>query len=151
MMKSKRFAPIHEIAANSALDLSRVLAEAGRKVADLEKQLEQLRGYREEYVRGASRSDGSMDAVRLQNYRSFLDRLGEAIRQHNVKLDNARSEYDRRRAQWSAKRIEAESLNRVMERFRREEQHDADRREQSDGDEAAARLASTSRIDLSGI
>jgi flagellar biosynthesis chaperone FliJ len=51
MMKSKRFEPIQEIASTSAKDLSRAMAEAGRKVADLERQLEQLQSYRDEYVR----------------------------------------------------------------------------------------------------
>ena len=148
MRKSKRFEPIHEIAATSAKDLSRVMAEAERKVADLEKQLGQLKTYRDEYVRNSTQDNGSMDAVKLQNYRSFLDRLGEAMRQHNRNLEHARAEYEHRRAQWSAKRIEAESLSRVMERFRREEQHAADRREQHDGDEAAMRVAFASRIDL---
>ena len=81
MIKSKRFEPIHEIAATSAKDLSRTMAEAGRKVADLEHQLEQLHAYRDEYVRN-SQSAGAIDAVKLQNYRSFLDRLGEALGQH---------------------------------------------------------------------
>jgi flagellar protein FliJ len=141
MMKSKRFEPIQEIASTSAKDLSRAMGEAGRKVADLERQLEQLQSYREEYLRNSSQSDAAIDAVRLQNYRSFLDRLGEALRQHLKSLEAARSEYERRRALWSAKRIEAESLSRVVDRFRKEEQHVADRREQREGDEAALRAS----------
>ena len=58
------------------------MGERGRKVADLERQLEQLQAYRDEYVRNSTQSNGAMDAVKLQNYRSFLDRLGEALRQH---------------------------------------------------------------------
>lgn len=146
MMKSKRFEPIHEIASNSAKDLSRVMAEAGRKVTDLERQLAQLQTYRDEYVRN-SQSSGAMDAVKLQNYRSFLGRLGEALNQHQKALDQARQEFDRRRAQWSEKRIEAESLNRVVDRFRKEEQHAADRREQREGDDAAMRVMLRSRLD----
>src|SRR6202789_937153 len=106
MIKSKRFEPIQEIAATSANDLSRVMAEAGRKVADLERQLEQLQNYRDEYVRNSTQSSGAIDAVKLQNYRSFLDRLGEALRQHLTKLDHARAEYEKRRLAWSEKRIE---------------------------------------------
>src|SRR5271167_4950987 len=140
MMKSKRFEPIQEIASTSAKDLSRAMAEAGRKVADLERQLEQLKAYRDEYVKNSTQASGAMDAVKLQNYRSFLDRLGEAMRQHLKSLDAARKEFEKRRAQWSEKRIEAESLSKVVDRFRREEQHVADRREQLDGDEAAMRL-----------
>src|SRR3984885_845633 len=137
MMKSKQLEPIQEIASTSARDLSRAMGDAGRKVAELERQLEQLQSYRDEYVRNSTQSSGAIDAVKLQNYRTFLDRLGEAMRQHVKNLDNARAEYEKRRALWSEKRIEAESLSRVVDRFRREEQHAADRREQRDGDDAA--------------
>ena len=147
MMKSKRFEPIREIAATSAKDLSRAMAEAARKVADLERQLLQLQSYRDEYVRNSTQSGGAIDAVRLQNYRSFLERLGEAMRQHQKSLETARAEYEKRRAVWSERRIEAESLSRVVDRFRKEEQHAADAREQRDSDEAAMRQALTLRGD----
>jgi flagellar export protein FliJ len=140
MMKSKRFEPIREIASTSAKDLSRAMGEAARKVADLERQFERLQSYRDEYMRN-SQSPAAIDAVKLQNYRSFLDRLGDALRQHLKNLDTARAEYERRRALWSEKRIEAESLSRVVDRFRKEEQHAADRREQHEGDEAAMRIS----------
>jgi flagellar FliJ protein len=146
-MKSKRFKPIQEIASTSAKDLSRAMGEAGRKVAELERQLEQLQSYRDEYVRNSTQAAAAMDAVKLQNYRSFLDRLGEALRQHLATLDDARAEYEKRRVQWSEKRIEAESLGRVVERFRKEEQHAADRREQREGDDAALRLSQAARAE----
>jgi len=142
MMKSKRFEPIHEIAATSAKDLSRAMAEAGRKVAELERQLEQLHAYRDEYVRNSTQSAGAIDAVKLQNYRSFLARLGEALSQHLKSLDIARKEFEKRRAQWSEKRMEAETLNRVIDRFRKEE-----RREQREGDDAAMRWMLAARTD----
>jgi flagellar protein FliJ len=141
MMRSKRFEPIQEIASTSAKDLSRAMGEAGLRVADLERQLEQLKTYRDEYVGSSTGSRGTMDAVKLQNYRSFLDRLGDALRQHSATLDSARAEYDKRRSQWSEKRIEAESLGRAIERFRKEEQYAADQREQREGDDAAARIS----------
>jgi flagellar protein FliJ len=147
MMKSKRFEPIREIASTSAKDLSRAMGEAGRKVTELERQLEQLKAYRDEYVRNSTQASGTMDAVKLQNYRSFLDRLGEAMRQHLKSLDAARKEFEKRRGQWSEKRIEAESLSRVVDRFRKEEQHAADRREQREGDDAAMRLVLAGRSD----
>ena len=147
MMKSKRFEPIQEIAATSANDLSRGMAEAGRKVADMERQLEQLQSYRDEYVRNSTQSAGAIDAVKLQNYRSFLDRLGEALNQHLKSLDNARKEFEKRRAQWSEKRTEAETLNRVIDRFRKEEQYAADGREQREGDDAAMHRMLAARTD----
>jgi flagellar protein FliJ len=145
MMKSKRFEPIQEIASTSANDLSRAMGEAGRKVADLERQLEQLQSYRDEYLRNSSQSAAAIDAVKLQNYRSFLDRLGEALRQQLTALEIARAEYERKRVLWSEKRIEAESLGRAVDRFRKEEQHVADRREQREGDDAALRVSLAAR------
>jgi len=121
------------------------MAEASRKVADLERQFEQLQAYRDEYVNNSTQSTGAIDAVKLQNYRTFLDRLGEAMRQHVKSLEAARAEYDKRHAQWSEKRIEAESLGRAVERFRKEERRAEDRREQREGDEAAMRLALATR------
>jgi flagellar protein FliJ len=146
MMKSKRFEPIQEIAATSAKDLSRAMGDAARKVTDLERQLKQLESYRDEYVRNTTQSAAAIDAVKLQNYRSFLDRLGEALRQHQKNLDNARAEYERRHQLWSEKRIEAESLSRVVDRFRKEEQHAADQREQREGDEAAMRISLSAAV-----
>jgi flagellar protein FliJ len=148
MKKSKRFEPIHEIASNSATDLSRAMSEAGLKVTELERQLEQLKSYREEYARNSTQAAGAIDAVKLQNYRTFLDRLGEALRQHVKKLDTARAEYEKRRALWSEKRIEAESLGRAVDRFRKEEQHAADRREQREGDDAALRVSRAAHGDI---
>ena len=151
MTKSKRFEPIQEIASTSAQDLSRIMGEAGRKVTDLERQLEQLQNYRDEYVRNSTQSNGAMDAVKLQNYRSFLGRLGEALSQHLKSLDGARKEFEKRRAQWSEKRIEAESLSRVVDRFRKEEQYAADRREQREGDDAAMRSLLAARRETGNV
>jgi flagellar FliJ protein len=148
MMKSKRFEPIREIASSSADDLSRAMGEAARKVAELERQFQQLQSYRDEYVRKSGNGTATVDAVKLQNYRTFLDRLGDALRQQLTSLDLARAEYEKRRLAWSAKRIEAESLGRAVERFRKEEQHAADRREQREVDDAAMQVSFTARREL---
>jgi flagellar protein FliJ len=143
-MKSKRFEPIRDIVSASAKDLSRAMGEAGRKVAELEGKVEQLQSYRDDYVRN-TQSPATIDAVKLQNYRMFLDRLGDALRQQLESLGIARAEYDKRRALWSEKRIEAESLGRVVDRFRKEERHAADQREQREGDDAALRVSLAAR------
>ncbi len=96
-------------------------------------------------MRNSTQSSGAIDAVKLQNYRTFLDRLGEALRHHLRSLDGARSEYERRRALWSEKRVEAESLSRVVDRFRREERHAAEQREQREGDDSALRSSMAAR------
>jgi flagellar FliJ protein len=135
MKKSKRFKPIQEIASSAANQLSRAMSDAGIKVAEFERQLQQLKSYRDEYVNRAQ--GGAIDAVKMQNYRSFLDRLGEAMRQNAKNLEAARAEYEKRRAAWSEKRVEAEGWSRVVDRCLEQEKQAADQREQREGDEAA--------------
>ena len=91
MMKSKRFEPIREIASSSADDLSRAMAEAARKVAEIERQIQQLQSYRDDYLRKSGQGTAAVDAVKLQNYRSFLDRLGDALRQQMKSLEPRRN------------------------------------------------------------
>lgn len=141
MLRSKRFQPIQEIVASAADELSRPMVEASRRVADLERQLEQLKAYRDEYAGAACSGADAIDAVKLQNFRSFLDKLDFTQRQHVVKLEAARAEYEKRRLQWSQKRIEVQSLDRAIQRFRVQEQHAAEQREQREGDDAAMRMA----------
>jgi len=141
MTKSKRFEPIREIAGATADEASRVMSEAGNRVAELEKQLDQLKVYREDYVRNLLPDSGAIDVLKLQNYRTFLDRLGEALRQHEHILQNARTEYERRRVQWSEKKVEAESLSRAVDRFRSDERRVQEQREQREGDDIALRIS----------
>jgi len=61
--------------------------------------------------------------------------------------DAARAEFEKRRLLCSEKRVEVEPLSRVVERFRKEEQHAADRREQHDADAAALRISLGTRRD----
>jgi flagellar FliJ protein len=140
MMRSKRFEPIQEIAAQGASELSRAMAEAARHVAELERQYQQLERYRNEYAQRSLAAGTAVDAVQLQNYRSFLDRLGEALKHSAAQLAAARSEHDLCRQQWSEKRIEAESLTRVVEHYRSEERRAENAREQRESDETARRL-----------
>lgn len=144
-MKSKRFEPIRDIAANSAQALRQAMSDAERRVAELEQQLAQLQAFREDYLQRAGQASGSMDTVRLQNNRAFLERIAEAIRAQAQKLGSARTEYEARRARWSEKHIEAEALGQAVERFRQDERKAADRREQRDADETGLRVWSAAR------
>ena len=145
-MRSKRFEPIRDIVSNSARELSVAVAEQGRRVTEIERAIAQLKAYRAEYARGAGDAAGPTDAVRLQNYRSFLDRLGDAVRTQVQALAAARVEYERRHALWSAKRVEAESLDRAVGRFRAEERRAEDRLEQREVDDTAARISAEKRL-----
>jgi flagellar FliJ protein len=148
MVKSKRFEPIREIASSSANDLSRGVADAERHLAEMERQLERLSSYRSDYVSQSSTGPAAVDAVRLQNFRAFLDRLGEAIRVQSELVRAARGDYEAKRARWSEKRVEAEALGKAVERFKVDERRIQDRRDQTEMDESAIRRLAAERSDL---
>ena len=148
MTKSKRFEPIHEIANNSANDLSRGVADSERHLADMERQLEQLKNYRSDYMTRSTTDPAAVDAVRLQNFRMFLDRLGDAIRQQTEVVAGARADYEAKRMRWSEKRVEAEALGKVVERFRSDERRVQDKRDQNEMDEAALRRLTVDAFEL---
>lgn len=138
MTRSERMQPIKALADTRERDAGADVAAARRVLEDREKQLEQLRGYRAEYASRAAHQ-GAADAVRLQNYHTFLARLADAIRQQEDLVAAARLELERKTASWQERRIEAASLGKVVERIAGAEQKAADRREQRETDERALR------------
>ncbi len=148
MMKSKRFESIREIARNSADALSRGVADAERHLAEVERQLAKLQKYRTDYLgQSESKTDG-MDTVRLQNLRSFLDRLAEAIRVQSEALAAARCDYEAKRLLWSQKRVEAEALGKVVERFKLDERRVQDKQDQSETDDSSMRRLATEQFEV---
>ena len=148
-MSSRRFEPIRDIVASNARDLQQAMADAERRLREAEQQLAQLETFRADYLQRASAAVGSLDTVRLQNNRAFLDRIAEAIRLQLQKVQVARADYEARRQQWSEKRIEAEALGQAVERLRQGERQEVERRDQRDSDEAGLRawLAGRTRDD----
>ncbi len=146
-MKSKRFEPIHNLADHSAQHASREVAQAASHVEEMQRQLAQLEQYRREYAEKPACAPAAMDAVRLQNFRSFLGRLNEAIRTQSLAVDQAQSAYEVKRAEWAQKRSEADSIGKVVERIRFDERKVQERREQSELDEVSARRISRNKLE----
>lgn len=139
MNRSDRMQPIKNLADSRERDAGKVLADARGVLDERERQLEQLRRYREDYQRQNAPGIGAVDPVRLQNYQAFLARLGDAIQQQERSVAEARAELERHADAWREKRVEAAALGRVVDRLKDGERRVEDRREQHDHDERALR------------
>lgn len=73
---------------------------------------------------------GTMSSMKLQNYRAFIDRLSDAIRQQAQAVQVAREDYERKREAWRERHVEANALGKAMARFKSEEELACARREQ---------------------
>lgn len=138
MTRSDRMQPIKDIADSRERDAGSIVALAQQVLKEREQQLEQLKHYRDEYARDNGQSVGAVDGMRLQNYRAFVQRLSDAIRQQEQAVRLAREDYERKRDAWSERRIEARTLDRAIEKMRGQERKVEDRREQHSMDEQAA-------------
>jgi flagellar FliJ protein len=138
MSRSDRIQPIKEIADTRERNAGAVVAQAERALRDRERQLAQLRQYLDEYMRKNTPGLGSVDPVRLENYRAFLARLTEAVRAQEQLVEQANREYERKREDWRVQHVEAAALGRAVERMQVSERTEQDRREQKEADEDTA-------------
>ena len=138
MTKSQRMKPLTRVATSRERTAAKELGEYRRTLADAEAKHAELVTYREEYSRHLQQSGGSgIDAQQMRDYRIFLARLNEAIGHQQASVDKHRREYERRRRLWSEARVRASALDKVVERYQKEENTIVERREQAESDERA--------------
>ncbi len=145
MKRSRRIGSLHDIARFEELSASRQLADAARELEAQEHQLAQLTGFRDEYGRLESLSQGGIDPLRLQNHRAFMERLAEAIRQQEKRIESARLALAGSTETWRGRRVDAEALAAAIERYSADERRASGRREQRDSDEVAQRVGPADR------
>ncbi|MFN6994512.1 MAG: flagellar export protein FliJ [Aquincola tertiaricarbonis] len=120
----------------SALQQAQARAQAARQ------QAEQLHAYRDDYHRrwaSQFRTAGTMDIVRC--YQDFAQRLEEAIAQQARVATHAETQVQRAREALTAQEIRVASVRKLIERRQAEALRAAERRDQKQTDEAAARAA----------
>lgn len=148
MTRSKRMDPVVKVAENREQAAARLLGEAQQRLQQQERRLGELVEYRDQYSQQFQHSSGQgMGVARLQDYRVFLARLNDAIQQQHIVVERCRQDCERQRGHWMATRTRTQALGKVVERYRREERHAAERREQHDLDERAQRCGGISDPD----
>ena len=140
MTKSQRMKPLTRVATSRERTAAKELAEYRRVLTAAETKYSELVTYREEYTQRLETSGGTgLDAPQMRDYRLFLARLNEAIGHQQVSVERHRREYERMRGLWSEARIRSKSLDKVVERYRKEENTTAEKREQAESDERSQR------------
>lgn len=143
----KSFATLIQVAQNKTDTAAVKVGQFNARLAESAQKRDVLINYRDEYrarleaaiVRGAPAAD-------VRNFRAFLDKLDEAVRQQesevafwNVQIANARSA-------WQAEQRSLNSFNTIASRRDAIEQRNAGRREQKQQDEFASRAVANARF-----
>ena len=140
MSRSKRMKPVQRVAESREQAAVQKLGQSQQYLDAQRARLEELCTYRDQYSASFQASGGQgLNASRLQDYRVFLSRLNEAIRQQEAIIDQCTSQHEQTRQQWVETRSHHQAIDKVIERYRSEEQKNRDRREQQEQDERAQR------------
>jgi len=140
MSRSKRMQPVRRVAESREQAAVQKLGESQRVLDAQRAKLQELRAYRDQYTEAFRTSSGQgLDANRLQDFRVFLARLNEAIHQQEAIIAQCVCQHELTRQQWVEKRSHHQAIDKVIDRYQREEQRLRDRREQQEQDERAQR------------
>lgn len=128
-MKSRvdRIQRIVSLATADEQRVSGAMGDSQRELESAQSRLDELGAYRNEYA--ARQVPGStVSAVRWHDYQAFLSRLDQAVSAQRRLILDAEQNVDAHRRRWIAKRQRRESLQRVLDRYRRDERIHVDRR-----------------------
>jgi flagellar FliJ protein len=141
MSPSKRLKPVQQVAASRERNAARTMGQARQHLAQEEAKLAQLKQYHQEYLeRFQQVASRGMSANQLQEYRAFLAKLDEAVRQQEKVVATSMANHSTHKNNWKQKHSRTQALGKVVERYQKEELKAADRSEQKENDERNNRL-----------
>lgn len=138
----RRSAKIEKFVALASTEEKTLGEAAGLSQRRLQEEIDrlgELNAYRVDYADKA-RDLGKIDAAQWKDYQSFLARLDEAVRAQQQRIRVCEQTVEANRERWLAKRRRLESLERVLDRYRREERAADERRDQRLLDDLPKRL-----------
>lgn len=140
MKRSERMAPVQRMLGNTERERARDLGAAQKQLDDAQTRLRDLQQYHDEYLQGfEQRARGGLSGMALRDYRLFLSRLAEAVRQQEQLVAQAREGVAGSTRHWQGAARQVKAVESVVGRWQGEERRHADRLEQKDTDERAQR------------
>lgn len=116
------------------------LGRAQREHSDLQRQLDSLVQYRNEYHAGfSSTAQAGMSAGNLLNFQAFIGTLDQAIEKQRQLLDAATKRVEVAKPEWQRQKQKLGSYEVLQSRAEATHARTLARREQRDADEHAAR------------
>jgi flagellar FliJ protein len=137
--------PVQQLAQNREQKAVREFGQSQQYLQAQQAKLEELIAYRDQYARDFEASGGAgLDAARMHDYRIFLGRLGEAIRQQENLIARYGAQHEQNRRQWVESRGRSQAVDKLVDRYRQQEGKQLERTEQKEQDDRAQRSSSDS-------
>lgn len=141
MKKSQRIKTLVDLKAAQEKTALEALGASQRKLSTARNQVDGLREYRRSYQEGFNQQgNAGIGVTRLLEFRSFMDKLDNAIAGQEQILDACEAEVINKRKTWEGLHHRTQSLQKVCDAALREELRQESKREQLEQDERASRL-----------
>lgn len=140
MTRSDRLKPMIKIAASHEKEAARLLGAQQRLLDQYETRLGELLSYRKEYREEFQQSGKEgIKASKMHDYQSFLQRLDVGIAQQRLIIEQTITGYEQQKKNWQSKRSRTQALDKTVERFKKQEDYEENRKEQKELDDHAQR------------
>jgi|GEM_PF-1888984 len=138
MKRSHRLQKVLQLSAEKESEAARVLAEAGRKIEEVQCQLESMQRFRKDYSVRMGEQGMALNGLQLHEYRSFLANLGRAIEEQEALLVKMRQEYAALQHTWRQAHCRNKGISKVQKKWVRFEQDCLEKQSQRELDDRAA-------------
>ena len=143
MSPSKRLKPVQKLADSRERTAAQQFGQSQQSLNEHKTKLDELRQYHDEYMeRFQSAMQSGISSAQLQEYRAFIAKLNEAIRQQEQVVASSQRDRSNKRENWQQKHTRVMALDKVVDRYKKEEIKTADKKEQNEADERSQRLPS---------
>ena len=129
--RADRLLPVVDIAKGQTERQLQLMAERQQKLADGERQLTELKRYRDAYEDPSEAT--SIES--LLNRRQFVDSIASVISRQQNEVSRLTRQYDFARKEWMKARAHEQALELLVERMREQDRKDQARHEQAEVDE----------------
>lgn len=120
--RSKRLQPVATHAKNKEQDAARIFVQAQQRVSDSEEQLQQLEGFRDDYLSRYKTANQQLSSMtQILDYQAFLAKLNKGIQQANKTIHLCREQRDILKQQWLLHRVRSQAIENVVEKYQHDE------------------------------
>lgn len=136
LKRSQRFKPIHNLAQQNEDVAAQTLGKIQRELNQQHDKLVELTKYYKDYLeRYNQKASQGMSVAQLQSYQNFMSQLEIAIKQQKEHILRVTEACDSSRAEWTSERQKTQVLEKVMTRYKKQEQKIINKQEQRSNDE----------------
>ncbi len=136
MSSSQRLKPIKKLADNKKKVAAQSLGKSVEQSKQQQNRLEQLIGYRAEYVNSMYlKSQQGMSGSQLQQYHQFLTKLDTALEQQKLAVQQSQNDVAQCQNKWQSDNSRASAIGKAINSLKAKEVKAADKRESVQVDE----------------